>query len=85
MTMLIGFICTLNEKTDDMRYTTQFADGGGINLTKWMCARKVEKIEPPVEWTKHTSFHWSRQINGKRWIAKAEEAQVYRDIEEQCR
>lgn len=56
-----------------MRYTTQFFDGTGINLTKAMSAAKVRNINPPEGWTKHTEYHWSTLLNGKRldfWPSK---------------
>lgn len=56
-----------------MRYRTQLPDGGGIYLTKAMAAAKMRQTEPPEGWTKHTHYHWSRQLKGKRldfWPSK---------------
>lgn len=56
-----------------MRYTTQFADGGGINLTKHMKAVKCRNMDAPAGWVRHTPYHWAREVNGKRldfWPSK---------------
>ena len=56
-----------------MKYTTQFPDGTGINLTKAMVAAKVRKITPSAEWIQHSPYHWARDVNGKRldfWPSK---------------
>lgn len=49
-----------------MRYTTQFADGGGVNLSHRHRVQKIKETEPPEGWTKHTQWHWSRILNGKK-------------------
>jgi len=48
------------------RYRTQFADGRGIYLTKAMAALKLRNTEPPEGWRKHTPYHWSIDVAGKR-------------------
>ncbi len=49
-----------------MRYTTQFADGTGINLTKHMRAVNARNTVAPPEWIQHSPYHWARELNGKR-------------------
>lgn len=56
-----------------MRYTTQFPDGGGINLTQHLMAEKMKGITAPAGWTQHSPYHWSRTLNGKKldfWPSK---------------
>lgn len=56
-----------------MRYTKQFQDGSGINLSKAMVARRLREAEAPEGWVKHTPYHWARELNGKRldyWPSK---------------
>ncbi len=48
-----------------MLYGKQFPNGQGMNLTHGMRVRRVE-ADPAVGWTKHTLWHWSRDLNGKK-------------------
>lgn len=47
-------------------YRTQFEDGSGMYLTKAMVASKMRQTEPPAGWRKHTPYHWSIDVAGKR-------------------
>lgn len=52
--------------------TTQF-NGKGIHYTKHMCAIEARNAETFEGFTRHTDYHWSTSLNGKRldfWPSK---------------